>query len=496
MIDRLHEWMEGHPELHPLKRVVAAVSGGVDSMVLMEALAKVSHTFGFAVTVCHVDHRMRPESAEEQQFVEREASRLGLDFMGVSVDVPARVRRTGESPQAAARFLRYRALAGCAKRCGARAVVLAHHGDDQAETVLLRLIRGASPGGLGGMAEVRRADGVWWLRPFLGVDKAALEAYAAAERIPYREDPSNRWPKYLRNRIRLELIPLLEAKYQPRIKEHLRRLAAMARDDEQFLGTLAREARGRCVQADSSGFRVDLPAFSALPAALQRRILTLILDYPSERSPGWGATHIEALRQLAIDGRSGRELRLAGGWRARRTYGELIITWKAECDSRVDVDGQETPLVVPGRTSCPTLGVIIDAAVVPRGEGEARERVEEAKDSGVRPSTPAVVYFDWEKMEGRPLFIRSRRPGDRFSPFGLGGSKKVKEVWIDDKVPRRLRDRWPLVAAGKEIVWMVGWRRSAHWPVTEDTDRVLRLEATWTDEEIRTWLDRGSHKGR
>jgi tRNA(Ile)-lysidine synthase len=146
--------------------------------------------------------------------------------------------------------------------------------------------------------------------------------------------------------------------------------------------------------------------------------------------------------------------------------------------------------MIPGSTPCPSFGVTIDATFVSPDETDAWETIEVGKASGVKPSTPAVVYFDWGKMEGRPLFVRTRRPGDRFQPFGLGGTKKLKDVWIDDKVPRHLRDRWPLVTDGNNILWIVGWRRSRFWPLDEDTKIALRLEVTWWDSEIRGWLDR------
>ncbi|MCL6576390.1 tRNA lysidine(34) synthetase TilS [Kyrpidia sp.] len=497
MIDKLIDWFDRHRELPTLRRVVVAVSGGVDSMVAMDLIGQLSGALGFSVVVCHVDHRMRPESEDEQRFVEAEAVRRGLTFHGVAVDVPGRIRATGESPQAAARALRYEALTQCAREAGAEAVVLAHHQDDQAETVLLRLLRGASPTGLGGMNEVRRSGDLWWLRPFLKVTKAELVAYAADHGIPYREDPSNWSTKYLRNKIRLQLIPLLETDYQPRVKDHLARLAQMIQEDEAVLTSMALEARDRCVRVGSGNYRIDIPRFSDLPAALQRRVLTLILDYPSERLPGWGAIQVEALRNLALHGRSGSELRLSGGWRARRVYDELVFDRFGEEGRPIGVgplSASPIPLSVPGRTSCPILGVTIDATVVSRQEWELRARAEAANDPGVGPSTPAVADFDWERMEGRPLFIRSRLPGDRFAPFGLGGTKKIKDVWIDDKVPRELRDRWPLLAAGREILWIIGWRRSAHWPVTKDTQRILHVEATWTNEEIREWVHRRTRK--
>ncbi|MBX6394190.1 MAG: tRNA lysidine(34) synthetase TilS, partial [Alicyclobacillaceae bacterium] len=226
---------------------------------------------------------------------------------------------------------------------------------------------------------------------------------------------------------------------------------------------------------------------------LQRRVLTLILYYPSGRAPEWSASHIEAIRRLALTGRTGSQLDLGGGWQARRGYGELVITWNGRGGSPEEREcgpAGEVPLVIPGSTLCPSLGVTIDATFVSPCEKEVWETSEVGKASGVKPSTPGVVYFDWGKMEGRPLFIRTRRPGDRFEPFGLGGTKKLKEVWIDDKVPRHLRDRWPLVTDGSHILWIVGWRRSGFWPLDEDTEVALRLEVTWWDSEIRGWLDR------
>ncbi|MDI3328283.1 MAG: tRNA lysidine(34) synthetase TilS [Alicyclobacillaceae bacterium] len=500
MLDRLLNWFAQHPEIGGVRRILAAVSGGVDSMVLLDLLARARDRLGFTLVACHIDHGLRPESAEEQGFVRSRAEALGVEFAGVEVDVKRRADATGESIQMAARALRYEALAEQARKVGADAVALAHHADDQAETVLMRILRGTSTAGLGGMAEVRPWAGLWWLRPLLGTWKQELRTYAREKGVPYREDPSNQSNRYWRNRIRRELMPLLESSYQPRIREHLVQLASLARDDEELLREMALRAFEECTSVRGASRVVDLEKFGSLPVALQRRVITLILYYPSGGAPEndsvcWDSVHVETVRRLAATGRTGGRADLPGGWQVRREYGELILV-RADTGRPAEGPGAATRLAVPGRTSCPAFGVVIDAALVPISEAKRRIRIEMEDSSGVKPSTPSVVYFDWGEMEGRPLFVRTRRSGDRFEPFGLGGRKKLKEVWIDDKIPHRLRDRWPLVTDGEDVLWIVGWRRSRKWPVTAQTESVLRLEAVWTDEEIRRWLDRRLGRGQ
>jgi len=442
----------------PGETVLVAVSGGPDSVALVHLLHDLRIELGCRLAVAHFNHLTRgAQSDADEEMAAQVAGRLGLPFRAGRGDVPSAVGR-GASLQVAAREKRYAFLREAAAFFGARRVALGHHADDQAETVLQHVLRGSGLRGLAGMPPVR---GIF-IRPLIEVRRQELEAYLAARGLSYRTDPSNFKTVYNRNRVRLELIPFLASGYNPRVVDSLNHLAQACREDEEYLAGEARAAWERIGSGDNRP-AVELGGLQRLPAALAARVVRTAWEKLRGNPDGLSFPQTRAVLDLASGGRTGAVLHLPGGVRVRRTYTHLLFeqgTDGESCPPAVD-RAFIRPLQVPGRTPVPELGCVFTAStpqVCPP----------------LKSLPPTEVVLDLGRTGGE-LHVRVRRPGDLFWPLGLPGRIKLKKFFIDRKVPRGKRERWPLVAAGDEIVWVAGLQPGHSCRVTEHTRRFVHL---------------------
>lgn len=423
-------------------RVLCAVSGGADSAALAAALSRLAPRLGLAeLALCHVDHQLRASSKTDAEFARRLAAALGLPFELRAVQVAR-----GEGPEAGARRARYAALSALAQELGADRVAVGHSRTDQAETVLLRLLRGAGPRGLAAMAPARPlAPGVTLVRPLLAISRARVRAYAARLELPTCEDPTNADPRFQRNALRA-LWPALLC-LSPGLERRLASLARICRDDEAALGDLAAAALdGLRALGERDG--ISARALAELPPAVGRRVLRRLV---ASRSPAaqLDAEQVERLLGLVRRGTPGA-LHVAGDLEARLWKGALSLRPRQRGAAPAPlVFSREIP--GEGRWPCPEAGVALRVtACAGAAEPAGTLRLCIAQ---------AAVRF--------PLVLRNRRPGDRFRPSGAPGSRKLKSFLIDSGVPRGTREGLALLCQGSEILWVVGQRAgaSARWPV-------------------------------
>jgi tRNA(Ile)-lysidine synthetase-like protein len=437
----MRHWSRVLGSLHPDDRVAIAVSGGADSV----ALTWILHELGArqrganegwrVVGLVHVNHGLRgADSAADEAFCRELAARLSWPIDVSAVDVRARARARKQSIETAARGLRYESFEAAADRLGATVVATAHTMDDQAETVLLRLLRGAGTRGLSGI----RARRGRFVRPLLEHRRAELRAYLASRGEPFRDDVSNADRSIPRNRLRHELMPVLE-QFAPGAVAALARCAALAADDERVLEELARQSALAARRGDDA---LDVDALAALTPAIARRVVRLTAE---RVCPGvmWSARHLEAVRMLAqsVDDRMERHLDLPGVNLARRGP---VLTFRPHGAGRIRVPGFDWPLAVPGATDIPELGATIHAR---RGAAPA---------AWPPVSNGRVAVLDAGAL-ALPLRVRNRRPGDRLKPIGAPGRRKLQDLFVDRKIPREDRDRVPIVVdATGRIVWVAG----------------------------------------
>ena len=434
-------------------RMVVGVSGGVDSMVLLDALTQLYGRLDLHLCVAHLDHQLRAESAADARFVAAAAAERGLACHGGSADVPQLARGARQSPEEAARAARYAFYEQVMERTGSAWVALGHHADDQAETVLLHLLRGAGSDGLGAMGAVRDGKIV---RPLLAVRRAQIEAYARRRGLVWRHDHTNRDLAVPRNRIRHELLPLLQSEYNPAVVEALCRAADILRHERDALDAIAQTALETVTCARRPGLvALAVPQVVRYHIAVQRRVLRAAVQALAPGAAPLGFDRLEGL--VALLARGGVQS-LGGGVEAQVAGGRL-------CLCHGDPPTSSGSLTVPGRTGFDDRGLVVTA----------------------RPITPAEfrqlkeTLGGWSEAfdadaTGAALALRSSAPGDRLQPLGMEGRKLVSDVLVDAKVPRLLRSEHPLITSGENIIWVAGLRSAHPYRVRPESQRVLLLD--------------------
>jgi tRNA(Ile)-lysidine synthase len=468
-----------HDMVHRGDRVLVAVSGGPDSTALLALFRRAARRLGVDLHVAHLDHGWRGRaSARDAEFVRRLALRMGLPVTIGHADgrtAPDTTRRQS-SREAIGRALRMRFLMETATAVGAARVAVGHTLDDQAESLLMRLLRGSGTRGLAGTYPV--VDGLF-IRPLLGVRRAEIMDYLRSRRQAYRVDPTNRDTSLTRNRVRRRLIPLLEREFNPSVAEVLARSAGLLRDEEAWMNDLARAAFRDTATIEPGGVSLAAPMLAAMPRALLRRVLRLAVESARGHLLGFDFRHVDEMERLlarpglvTIDlpgglrvGRRPGTLRLesvVAGGRARAARASAARRSPSGQDDTAAGGCREAVCPIPGSVDLPGLGLAL------------RARVVAPEDPGVAPG-PDRACLDADLLPG-PLLVRPRRPGDRFVPLGGPGTRKVKSFLIDRKVPVAERGRIPLVLENGRVAWIVGHRIDDRFKVTPGTRRILILE--------------------
>lgn len=427
-------------------RLLLGISGGVDSVVLLDLLTVLAPVFNLQLRVFHLDHCMRAESHADAAFVEELCSRLDIPCHVARVDVPKLAEERGVSLETTGRDVRRGKMEQLAAEQGCRRIVLGHHRDDQAETFLQRLLRGS---GLSGLQAMRADDGLYW-RPLLDFSRARIDAYARQRQLVWVEDRSNADPQFLRNRLRHQLLPHL-TEYNPRIVERLASLSRQLQREEDYWQRLLNEHWPRLEQEEQDGLRLDCAYLRGCHPALQLRLLREALRRLRGELAGIEAVHLEALRELLDAAAPQGELNLPGCWAARR-YDSLWLRDAPPCIEPF----QRT--LVPGVPLSLPDGRHLLAEYTAFARGESLYQTE----------------FDAGALGGE-LEIRSLQPGDRFVPSGMEGQRKIKDFLIDLKLEKEARQKLPLLVCDGEILWLVGLRRSNRARVMEGSREILSV---------------------
>lgn len=439
-------------------KVVVAVSGGPDSLCLLHFLHQLSQEIELKLVVAHLNHCLRPEAQLEADGVKEIASIWSLPFEAKAVDISILKKKFKLSEEEAGRRARYSFLFQVAHKYSAGVIALGHHFDDQAETVLLNIIRGCSVDGLAGMQPVKKRGKIKLIRPLLCLKRAEIENYCGQHNLHPFTDSSNLETEYTRNKLRLQLIPHLENTYNPKIKEALVNLASLAAADRKYLKAMAGFYFLKLTRSDGVHTMVELDGLQKLPLALRSRVLSMaIRKHPQAKE--FGKKHIDQLLSICKAGRAGSEINLPGQIRAYISSGKLILNAQ-HFTAPVVLDSKA--LTIPGKTRL-TSTALIHAYIL-------------RKEKLPWPPPKYRACFDYEKLAGRKLEVRTRIPGDLFFPQGAPGKKKLKEFLIDQKTPAHLRDSIPLIVCEGEIIWVAGLRIANPYRVKETTEKVLCLD--------------------
>ncbi len=431
--------------------VLAGVSGGPDSVALALLLADLLPSMGGRMAILHFNHRLRgDESDGDQAFVENLAGQLGVSCL---TGTSGGSRPAGRSLQEWARRERLAFFRRARKEAGAASVALAHTLDDQAETILMRLLFAGGPGALGG---IRPRGPHRIIHPLLRVRRGDLLAFLEERRQPWRTDSSNRKDVYLRNRIRHELMPVID-RVAPSFPRRLADLCAVMQEEDRLLEELVRASMPAPPSA-RGGSLLDVDGLGALPRPLQRRAIVSACREAGVRRKDLRLSHVEAVRGLLSAAR-GASLDLPGA-RAVRRGREIVIEKADPPPARPVVD---EPLNVPGETRIEALGIDVSITEEPCPAVEV-----------IRQCGRDRAYLDPSRISGQ-LRVRTVRAGDRFYPLGAGGSRTLKRFLIDQRVDRDQKGRVPVFWDDEKIVWVGGYRIDDRVRLREDTRRALRI---------------------
>ena len=472
--------------------LVVAVSGGPDSLAMLYALCNIKGEFGLKLHGAHLDHGLRGDaSAADAEFVAETFSRLGIGLTRERADVASFQKMHRLSTEEAAREVRYAFLARVASECRADSVALGHTSDDQAETVLMHIIRGSGLIGLRGMEPcTRRTIGgreVLLVRPLLRISRKITSEYCRALNLEPRRDESNLSTDIMRNRIRIKLLPVLE-EYNPAVREALIRLSRSAADEMEHLDREVDRIWSEAVRQEGGAVALNKEAVLGLAPALQTHLLRRAVATVKGDLREIDRNHIDDMARL-MNRPAGRSIHLPSGIRFSVGYAEATITTpETQLCPLPELDG-EHPLIIPGKSQ--VNGWQVTATLVEQGPGGAsghRTRPEGPPGGeDVYPEDSADVGTSkWYGPDGMVanlghhavgdrLWVRARRPGDRLQPLGMSGPKKLQDFMVDAKIPRQWRDRVPLVLSPKGIAWVVGWRIADWARVDRGEQRVLDL---------------------
>ncbi len=455
MLDKVQATIHKYELLEKGDKILVAVSGGVDSITTLDILYRLRDKLDISLAAAHLDHQLRgEESKKDAQLVETIAKDLKIPIVSESKDVRSFIEQKGLSVEEGARVLRYQFLKSAYERLRADKIALGHNLNDQVETFLMRLIRGAGLTGLRGMLPKRDI----FIRPLIECRREEIREYAGARGLDYREDSTNVSTKYLRNKIRWELLPLLKEEYNPAILDTLSRTENIAREIIDYLDKQAKKILAQStIKEESETISLDRNMLLSQEQAVLRAVIRKAIQQVRGRLKDIEFVHIQDIITELERKKPRSELHLPNGLRFYRKGDEIKLTTKKSPSTQPEPFQFE--LAIGGKNSFPQIGWSFSLEKIELAEQEAAREIYKR---------PLQVIVDFNKIEG-DLIVRNRRKGDRLSPLGMRGTKKVKDLLIDEKIDYERRDSIPLICDREGIIWIVGIRLSDDYKITSDT---------------------------
>lgn len=436
-------------------RVLVCLSGGADSACLLRVLLSLKERLSLTLYAAHMNHMLRGADADaDETFCRRLCAAHGVELFVRRMDVKKIARDSAQGVEAAARQVRYGFFSELRERYVLDKIATAHNQNDNAETSLMYFLRGSGIDGIKGI-RVKRADGV--IRPLLCAARAEIETYLERLSQEYVTDATNQSTDYTRNRLRNRLLPQLAAEYNPNLVETLADNASLLALDAQYLNECAGELEARLVtEEQDGGYAVDVEGYCAAARALRLRVLRRVIA-----NLGVTPAYVAVMRCDALfgAGMQGKTVSITDALSARREYGTVRFYRAKETASSFSYS-----LLVGEKQYVREADTWFFSRLL------TKEQFAAEADFGQKN----CVYFDYNSLSGQ-IYIRSRKNGDTFAPFGMKGKKKLKDYFVDEKVPARLRGRVPLMDCEGEILWVCGYRRSALYPVSERTETILKI---------------------
>ena len=446
--ERVFSYIEKYNMIEAGSQVIVGISGGGDSVCLLFLLSRYQKRRPFHLLGIHVNHGIRGQEAlRDQEYAKKLCERLGVPFTVYTYSVPAIAQQEKRSLEEAGRMVRRRAFEEKAASLGKKAVIaLAHHENDNAETVLHNLIRGTKAAGMGGIRPIQEiGEGVAYIRPLLKVTREEIETYLRQQQIPWMTDSTNQELEYTRNRIRHRIIPEME-KINPKAVSHIAQAADTFQAIEEYLTGQADMLYREYVEQRENGYWIRKELFLE-KELMQSYVIRMVLERAADKKQDLTAFHVESILSLG-KGRTGASVSLPGGVLASQVYGDLYVRLP---------DSGEAPLKE------------LELEIFPWENQQILEKT-------------YTKWFDYDKIKSS-LEIRHRKPGDFLTITDTGGRKKIKDYFIDCKIPREEREKLTLLAEGSHILWVVGYRISQYYKVTSQTKTVLKVHVKGVDKD-------------
>jgi len=454
MFAKVKRYIHQYNLINPGDSIIAAVSGGPDSMALLHMLQRLRPEMELHLAAAHLNHGLRPEADDEQAFVEGYCAEAGIKCYSRSVRIDQIAEREGKSAEEAGRDCRYEFFQQLSDELEGALIATAHHQDDRAEGVLLNLIRGT---GIKGLRSVMPINGRV-IRPLLSLTRDDIMAYLQENEVTYCIDNSNYDPVYLRNRVRLGLLPYLRSEFNPNIVKGLNQLAELAAEENDWIERHCDKCWSYIATETDQQVVLRVPHLSELHLAMQRRVILRALAH-FDGEAGWSMDDVAYVRTLLKQTGSSKVLQLKKQVKVKKVYDELHFTREEET-----TDPFYYQVMVPGTLYIEETGQALEFFV---------------EEAGAGPGELHEVYLDYDKLADQQLVIRSRRPGDYFYPAGMPGGKKLKEYFIDIKLPYRERDRVPLLVGENGVIHaVIGWRIAQSAARDPATKRLLVIRTT------------------
>jgi tRNA(Ile)-lysidine synthase len=460
--------------------ILVGVSGGPDSVCLLHLLTQLSKELSFNIIVAHINHQLRgKESDRDEEFVRKLCRKWKLKFVSKSVNI-RRFKKPGKSSiEEIAREKRYEFFGKLAQKYLATKIVLGHHADDQIETILMRLLRGAGSEGLAGIRSKRffghihiehghsdHHEPTYIVRPLLEITRIEILDYLNEKKLSFREDSTNTDTAFLRNKIRHKLIPYLEKEYNPQLRKSLLRTADILAKEEEFWETIISSfLRNLDIPLYTDYFQYPLVQFQNSPTAMQRRLIRYLLEYVQGHLQQIDYSHIDKILDMIRNPERESTIQLPGKYSVSVENEFLIVKPKTVPIKEIE---KVYHLKIPSTTHLKEWNMKICVGALHATPPLIKEII-----SGKISSKTA--YLDFDKVTG-PLTIRSWRPGDKFVPLGMKGQKKLQDFFIDRKIPLEQRHRIPILHDKSKILWIVGHQISDLVKVDKSTKKLLCIE--------------------
>ncbi len=458
LIEKIRQTIEREKLIENHDKILIALSGGPDSVCLLHALKNLEINYNIKIYAAHLNHKIRGiEAQKDALYAAKLCDELEIPFFVKAIDVPAYAKDKKMTMEEAARKLRYDMLFEVKRRIGANKIAVAHNLDDQAETVLMRLIRGTGITGLKGM-DYKREDGV--IRPLMDTLKVDILSYCEKNNLKPRIDHTNLETEYTRNKIRIKLLPFIEQEFSSNIKDTISRMANILREDSDYLEVEAQKIfESQVLELSDTKIRLDIEELRSIHSSLAKRLIRIAIKNMYKTLDGVDNIHIEDVLSLVRNNKNQIKLNLPKGLMVYKTSDNLIFSFE---EISFENKNYNYILKVDGYIEIDEIGRRIESKVMSK------------EKCMTLPTGQYTKAFDYDKIKG-DLIVRSRLEGDRMKPMGLGGTKKLKDILIDLKIPREKRNSIAILSDDKGILWLMGHRISEDYKIDENTKRVIRI---------------------